>query len=147
VGNKKLIFRLGGIGFFVDLAFVVEVVEPIADLLDPGRSDLGQGIVAALQFRQTWIPVVDPALKLGLNPQGKVKERAAIVLRGQEGNWAIVVDQVAELSSDDELTFCDIPFLLKVTAMGYYSEIFLLKSEPFVVFEPERYYGALAVSA
>lgn len=147
MGNKKLIFRLGGIGFFVDLFFVAEVVDPIAGLLDPRRSDIGQGIIAALQFRKTWIPLVDPALKLGLNPQEKVAERAAIVLRGPEGNWAIVVDQVAELSSDDELKLCDIPFLLKVTAMNFYTKIFLIKDEPFVVFEPERYYRSFASPA
>ncbi|MCW8859500.1 MAG: chemotaxis protein CheW [Deltaproteobacteria bacterium] len=140
--NKNLIFRLGGIGFLLDLDHVVEVVEQIAEILDPSRSDIGRGIVSALKFRKTWIPVVDPALKLGLISSVKIKEKTALVLQGIEGNWAILVDQVVELSSGEHLRLCDTPFLLKVSAMGCYSELLLLNNEPLVVFEPERHYGS-----
>ncbi|MBN1957991.1 MAG: chemotaxis protein CheW [Desulfuromonadales bacterium] len=145
--NKKLIFQLGRIGFLLDLTHVVEVVDPVQGLFDPGRSDIAQGIVAALRFRQTWIPAVDPALKLGLSAQKKIVARAAIVLHGHEGNWAVLADSVTELSFADQLIPCDIPFLLKVSAMGYYSQVFLLNNEPWVVFDPEDYYGASAQSA
>ena len=145
VGNRKLIFRLGGMGFLLGLADVVEVVEQIAEILDPGRSDIGRGIVSALQFRQTWIPVVDPALKLDIYSAVKLKDKVAVILRGSEGNWALLVDQVEELSAVENFQPCEIPFLLKVATMGFYSQIKLLHNEPMIVFEPERYYGSAAV--
>ncbi|RLB73610.1 MAG: hypothetical protein DRH06_00840 [Deltaproteobacteria bacterium] len=145
LGNRKLIFRLGEIRFLLDLADVVEVVDQIADALDPSRSDIGQGIISALQFRHTWIPVVDPTLKLDIFSTVKLKEKIAVILRGTEGNWALLVDQVDELSGAENFQPCVIPFLLKVSAMGFYSQIRLLHNEPMIVFEPERYYGSTAV--
>ncbi len=145
IGHRKLIFRLGGIGFLLDLAEVVEVVEQITDALDPSRSDIGRGIVSALQFRQTWIPVVDPALKLDISSTVDLKKKTAVILRGTEGNWALLVDQVDKLSASENFQPCAIPFLLKVAALGFYSQIQLLHDEPMIVFEPERYYGSAAV--
>ncbi len=146
VGHSKLIFRLGGIGFLLELADVVEVVDQIAAALNPGRSDLGQGIVSALLFRQTWIPAVDPTLKLDIVSEIQLKDKVAIILSGSEGNWALLVDQIEELSSADNFQSCEIPFLLKVSSMGFYSQIQLLHHEPMIVFEPERYYGSTSVS-
>ena len=146
VGDRKLIFRLGGMGFLLDLSEVVEVVTQITDSLDPGRSDIGQGIVSALQFRQTWIPVVDPALKLDVFSPVKLRDKTAVILRGTEGNWALLVDQVDKLMAADNFQSCEIPSLLKVAAMGFYSQIQLLHNEPMIVFEPERYYGSAVVS-
>ena len=145
VGDRKLVFRLGGVGFLLELADVVEVVNHVAEDFDPSRSIIGQGIVSALQFRQTWIPAIDPALKLDIFSVVKLKDKVAVVLRGSEGNWALLVDQVEELSAVDNFQPCGIPFLLKVAAMGFYSQIKLLDDEPMIVFEPERYYGSATV--
>jgi len=142
VSHRKLVFRLGRIGFLLELTDVVEVVDPIAKILDPGRSDISRGIISALQFRQTWIPAVDPALILDIPSATKLQEKIAVILRGSEGNWALLVDRIDELSVAENLQSCEIPFLLKVSAMGYYSQVKLLNQEPMVVFEPERYYGS-----
>ena len=144
VGSKKLIFRLGKTGFLLELGEVVEVVEHIAGALDSSRSDIGRGIVSALQFRQTWIPVVDPALKLDICSEVKLQDKIAVILRGSEGNWALLVDRVDELSATENFQTCEIPFLLRVAAMSFYSQIKLLDNEPMIVFEPERYYGSTA---
>ncbi|MEA3361822.1 MAG: chemotaxis protein CheW [Thermodesulfobacteriota bacterium] len=146
VDGKKLIFRLGKTGLLLELDEVVEVVEQIAGRLDSSRSDIGRGIVSALQFRQTWIPAVDPALKLDIFSEIMLKDKKAVILRGSEGNWALLVDQVDDLSAAEDFQSCEIPFLLKVSAMGFYSQIKLLHNEPMIVFEPERYYGSTAVS-
>lgn len=140
-GCQWLVFRLGGVGFLLAIESVVEIVDEIEDGLDPEGSDLRRGIVAALFFRRTWIPAVDPALKLGLACASKIKNRVAIVLRGEEGNWAILADQVRDLPVDAVLDWCEVPFLLKVSSCDYYSELVLLNHEPLVVFPPDRYYG------
>lgn len=143
VNNRKLIFRLGEIGFLLDLADVVEIVDQIADALDPSRSDIGRGIVSALLFRQTWIPVVDPTLKLDIFSTVKLKEKTVVVLQSTEGNWALLVDRVNKLSAAEDFQPGEIPLLLKVATLGFYSQIKLLDNEPMIVFEPERYYGSV----
>lgn len=139
---KKLIFRLGEIGFYLDLNYVVEIVDQVGRRLDASRSDIGRSIVAAFRFRRTWIPGVDPALKFGLSSSVRIRDRVAIVLKGPEGNWAIFVDQVEELSAE-ELIPCEIPFLLKVSALDSYSELMLLNNEPYVGFDIERFYDTV----
>ena len=142
INGRKLIFRLGGVGFLLELTDVVEVVAQIGKNLDPGRSDMSQGIVSALQFRQTWIPAVDPALILEIPSAIKLQEKIAIILRSFEGNWTLLVDQVDKLPVADKMESCEVPFLLKASAMGFYSQIKLLNQEPMIVFEPEYYYGS-----
>ena len=142
VNERKLIFRLGKVGFLLTLTDVVEVVDEIAKKIDPGRSDMSQGIVSALQFRQTWIPAIDPALILDIPSATKLSEKKAIIVRSSEGNWALLVDRIDKLSAVEKMTPCEIPALLKVTAMGFYSQIMLLNQEPMIVFEPEFYYGS-----
>ncbi len=125
---------------------VVEVIDQSDGRLDPNRSDISRGIVTALFFRNTWIPVVDPALRLDLTSAAKIQDRAIIVLRGPEGNWGLLVDEVVELSKQAELVSCEIPFLLRISAHDSYSELMLLHNEPVVVFEPELYYGSIPVA-
>lgn len=143
--NKKLIFRLGGIVFYLDLNYVVEIVDPVGHRLDASRSDIGRSIVAAFHFRRTWIPGVDPALRFGLSSSVRINDRVAIVLKGPEGNWAILVDQVEEVSAE-ELIPCEIPFLLKVSALDSYSELTLLNNEPCVGFDIERFHDTVPES-
>lgn len=145
--DKKLIFRLGEIRFFLDLGFVVEVVDSIEKRLDAGRSDIAKAIVSAFCFRQTWIPAVDPGLRFGLTSTVKIKDRIAVVLKGPEGNWAILVDQIEELSVADQLIYCEVPFLLKISALGRYSTLMLHNDQPCVGFDIEQFYDTVPESA
>lgn len=147
VGNRVLVFRLGGIGFILDLRSVVEVRGAVSVQLDVSRSDINQGIVAAMAFRGAWLPVVDPATKLGIPALVRMKDRVAVVLNSLEGSWAILVDAVDELSAEDSFASCDIPFLLKASACSGYSQLKLRNAEPFVVFDPELFYGSPAMQA
>ena len=143
VHRRALIFRLGEVLFLLELAHVVEVVGAAEKTLDSSRSDIRHGIVSALRFRNTWIPVVDPTLKLDIGSTVHMDAKVAIVLLGSEGNWALLVDAVSELSQVGNFKPCEIPFLLKVSATGFYSRVELLNDQPVVVFEPEQYYGSL----
>ena len=139
---RKLIFRLGETGFLLDLARVVEICEQLTDNFNPSQADLGQGIVGALLFRKTQVPVVDPALHLKTHSELAITEKSALILSGSEGNWALLVDRVEELVAEDKLQTCSIPPLLKIAVAGYYKQVSLLAGEPLIHFEPEPYYGA-----
>ena len=143
--RRTLIFRLGDISFLLDLSQVVEVVEQTTKRLDPARSDISHGIVSALWFRKTWIPVVDPALRLNISTTVRMEDKTMIVLRGSEGNWAILVDRISDVSQVENFKPCGIPFLLRVSATGFYSQVKLFNNRPVVVFEPEKYYGSTVV--
>lgn len=145
--EKQLIFRLGGVGFVLRLDHVVEIIESVAGRLDSARSDISRAIVCALHFRNTWIPVVDPALKLGLHPSQPLSQRTALVLEGSEGSWAILVDRTVSMVPSEKLQPCKIPLLLKVQAVGCYSQVKLLNNEPLVVFHAANFYGTPVVAA
>jgi chemotaxis signal transduction protein len=141
--EKQLVFRLGGVGFLLKLDHVVEIVDSVAGRIDPARSDISRAIVCALYFRSTWIPIVDPALKMNLQPSLPLPQRTAVVLQGNEGGWAILVDQMVRLVPAAKLQPCELPQLLKVQAVGCYSQVKLLNNEPLVVFETDNFYGTI----
>lgn len=143
--SRKLIFRLGKTGFLLDLDWVVEICEQFAGQFDASRTDLDQGIVGSFYFRQTNIPVVDPCLHLNSQSELAITEKTALILRGGEGNWTLLVDRVEEILPATMFQSCEIPPLLKKSITGYYSEISLLMNEPMINFEPEQYYGAAPV--
>ena len=139
---RKLIFRLGETGFLLDLDRVVEICEQLTEHFNPSQADMGQGIVGALSFRQTQVPVVDPALHLKTHSELAITEKKALILKGAEGNWALLVDRVEEIIPTDKLQPCIIPPLLKIAVDGYYSQISLLADEPMIHFDPEPYDGS-----
>jgi len=138
---KRLVFTLAGIRFVIDLDHVVEVLEQLSGRLDSQRSDLRHGIVAALTFRHTAIPLIDPTLMLGLVSAIPFAERSALVLRSSEGNWALLVDRVEGLAAAESFNKAAIPPLLKASADFANIEVMLAEGVPFVIFEPERFYG------
>ncbi|MBW6509370.1 MAG: chemotaxis protein CheW [Desulfuromonadales bacterium] len=139
--GKRLIFTLAGIRFVLDLDHVVEVLEQLAGRLDSRRSDLRKGIVGALDFRHTVIPLIDPTLMLGLVSAAHIFQRSVLVLCGSEGNWAVLVDRVEGLAPADSFRRAIIPPLFQ-SAPGFAgAEVVLAEDAPLMVFEPERFYG------
>lgn len=139
---RNLIVRIGGVGCLLDLTLVVEIREQIAGFFDFSYSDPELGIVGALNFRQTRIPVVDPCLRLDLNSTTSIEKKIALVLKSSEGNWALLVDRVEGISPADCFIACEIPPLLKTTTQEFYAKLELYRQEPMIVLEPERFYGS-----
>ena len=143
--SKKLIFRLGKIGFVLELSAVVEIVEHLAEDLDSSCSDLGRGIVSALSFRQALIPVIDPTIKLNIISPLNLKNKIAIVLWSSEGNWALVVDKIEKMVNANSFQACEVPHLLRIATTGFFYQVNLFAGEPLVVFDPDSYYGAALI--
>jgi len=139
--GKMLIFVLAGVRFVLDLDHVVEVLEQLSGRLDMQHSDLRQGIVAALEFRHTAIPVIDPTLHLGLISDIGLSQRSTLVLRSSEGNWAILVDRVEGLAPTTLFSRAHVPALLRATPDYADIQVLLVEDAPLMVFEPERFYG------
>ena len=139
-------FRISDIGCLLDLSWVVEVVDRVADLLQIQPCDPNLGIIGALPFRQTRIPVVDPTRHLRLNSGNSIEDKVALVLKSSEGNWALLVDRVEDICPEEQLQHCDVPPLLKAGPSGYFPDILLRRNEPLMVIEPERLYGSLVTA-
>ena len=119
--GSKLIFYLGETGFLLDLGWVVEVCEQFTASFDGGLADLPRGIVGALGFRMSQIPVVDPALGLGIQSSVVLAEKVALVLRGEEGDWALLVDRIGEIVPAAKFSSCEIPPTIET---GYSGSLF-----------------------
>jgi len=142
--ERYLQVRIGKVGCLLELTVVVEILEQIGSLLDFTRSDLDQGIIAALTFRQTRIPLINPELFLDIDSPRPSREKTALVLRSSEGNWGLLVDAVVGVCSDEQLQPVSLPALCRVAAMNYYTQVRLYQNEPYVVLEPSRFYGPAA---
>ena len=143
---RKLIFRLGKTGFLLPLDCLVEVCEQIAAAFEPAPADRQRGIIGALRFRQTQIPVIDPKLQLGIKGESGVVNKTALIIKGAEGNWALLVDQVGELVSAEKLQPIEIPPLLRTAVAGSYSQVSLLQNEPLVHFDPDLFSARVMVN-
>ncbi len=144
---RKLVFRLGEVGFSIDLGAVVEIREQFDEVVDSSRSELTLGIVGSFSFRQTSIPAVDPTIKLGLMSKVTLADKIALVLKSPEGNWALLVDQIEEIGSHEQFISCEIPPLLKSASLNYYTQLELCRNNLLVVFEPEMFYGLVGAVA
>jgi len=138
---RNLVTRIGGVGCLLDLDWVVEIRDEIAELLDFRHAEPNHGIIAAFNFRQTWIPAIDPALFLGLDSDVAFKNKTALILKGFEGNWALMVDQMLGIPPGERIAPCEMPPLLRTATRGFYSRLGLFHGEPMVVLEPELFYG------
>ncbi len=147
VGQRFLVFGIGQVCFLLDFSWVVEVLGPVGELLDFNHSDLSNNIVAAIEFRKTLIPVLDPAVILGVGAFKKIREKSVLIVRGSEGNWALAVDSVDELTDHETLLPCTVPDLLKPFIRGFYSDLRLIDGRPYVLFDPENFYGVAQVMA
>ncbi len=143
IEQRSLIFHIGEVGFLLGYHYIVEVLGSVGDAFDYNRSDLRNNIVAAIEFRNTLIPVFDPGGLLDITSAGKIREKTVIVLRSTEGNWALAVDKIDELTARERFLPCAIPALLKPFVGGFYSQIRLIEEKPYVVFDPENFYGAV----
>jgi chemotaxis signal transduction protein len=143
VDDRFLVFRLGEYGFVLALDNVVEVVDHVIDKFDFKKKDPVFGIVAAFEFRQTLIPVVDPALRLGIKSPAGFEQKHVVVLQGSEGCWALLIDAIEELTSERNLQVCKLtPLLQKMTNLLLCNRLKMFKNEPLIVFSPEHFYGS-----
>jgi len=129
VNSRRLLFRIGAVGFWVGLRDLVEILEQVSDQLDPSRGDEKLSICGALPFRQTLIPVVDLRRRLGLRSDAA---DTVLVLNSTEGKWALSVDSVEGFHSDREMIDLPLPRLLKAPGWRCFERVGLLAGVPFL---------------
>lgn len=127
--SRRLLFRIGEVGFSINLEELVEVCEQVAGRIDPSRVDPERHVIGALPFRRTLIPVVDLAQRLAIDLN---KPAAALVLSSSEGNWALPVSQVLGFVSAAEVTDQNLPRLLQADGWRCFDQLCLYDGQPYL---------------
>lgn len=128
-GARRLLFRIGEVGFSLALENLVEICEQVAGRIDLSRTDAVSQVMGSLPFRRTQIPVVDLAARLELELE---VPDTVLVLSSKEGNWALPVSEVLGFVTADDLVDRALPRLLLSEGWRCFSHAGLLNGRPFL---------------
>ncbi len=136
--SRRLLFRIGTVGFYVDLGALVEIREQVTEQVDYGQVDPQLSVTGALAFRRTMIPVIDLSERLGLE-SGLTD--TALVLHSSEGNWALLVDRVEGFCSVPEMVDHPLPQLLQAPGWRCFHQLAIFNGAPFLRLELSSCYA------
>lgn len=132
-GGKKVVFRIAGVGFSLDVDTLVEIRE-FADIdLDISAADPERDILGQIAFRDETIPLVDIRRIVGLPP---ADDPVVVIVFGTDGAWAFAIETIVGIAQASEFQACDVPALLLPGSQRLFSTLDIWRSEPLVSFEP-----------
>jgi chemotaxis signal transduction protein len=136
--SRRLLFRIGKIGFCLYLNDLVEIRDQAESLIDYTQGDHPRFILGALNSRQARIPVVDLAGRLGLEPPvaGNV-----LILSSREGNWALLADRVEGFCAAMDMKDLLLPQLLRAEGWRCFQQVSMYQGEPFLCLDLPACYG------
>jgi len=126
---RRLLFRIGAMGFCLNLNELVEIREQVAGRIDCTQSDHQLSIIGALSFRQTMVPVVDLTRRLGISSDAP---DIVLLLNSRAGNWGLLVDRVEGFFPSAEMIDRPVPCLLQADGWRCFNQIALHAEEPFL---------------
>jgi chemotaxis signal transduction protein len=135
MSDKRLVFRIAGVGFALSLEDLVEIREAGAGVLDRSAADPEMALLGLLDYRDEAIHAINIRQKIGL-PAPESFETAYVVVNGSEGVWAMPVDKVEGIFPAEEFRTLEVPLLLRINAELPYQSIQVWRSEPLVSCEP-----------
>jgi len=135
MADKKLVFRIAGVGFALSLEFLVEIREAGAGLLDRSAADPEIGLLGLLAYRDEAIHAINVRQKVGL-PAPESFEEAYIVVNGSDSVWALPVDKVEGIFPAEDFETHEVPLLLGMHGSLPFQSLLLWRSEPLINFEP-----------
>jgi chemotaxis signal transduction protein len=136
MSDKRLVFRIAGVGFALSLEDLIEIREAGAGVLDRSAADPENGLLGLLDYRDEAIQAINVRQKVGL-PAPESFEVAYIVVNGTDGAWAMPVDKVEGIFPVDEFKVYEVPLLLRVNSELPYQTLQVWRSEPLVSCEPQ----------
>jgi len=136
MSDKRLVFRIAGVGFALSLEDLVEIREAGPGVLDRSAADPENGLLGLLDYRDEAIHAVNVRQKVGL-PAPESFEVAYIVVNGTDGAWAMPVDKVEGIFPVEEFKVYEVPLLLRVNSELPYQTLQVWRSEPLVSCEPQ----------
>jgi chemotaxis signal transduction protein len=135
MSDKRLVFRIAGVGFVLSLENLVEIRESGAGVLDRSAADPEVGLLGLIEFRDEAIHAINIRQKLDL-PAPDDFEPAYVVVNGSDGAWAMPVDRIEGIFPAEEFSVIEVPLLLRMNAELPYQTLHVWKDEPLVSCEP-----------
>ena len=135
ISNKRLVFRIAGVGFAMSLEDLVEIREAGAGVLDRSAADPEVGLLGLLSYRDEAVHAINLRQRIGL-PAPESFETAYIVVNGSDSVWALPVDKVEGIFPTEEFTTHEVPLLLRMNGTLPYQVLQVWRSEPLINFEP-----------
>lgn len=131
-GGMKLVFRLDGIGFCIDVAALMEVKECLIDCLDRDKEDSRQGVLGQVPFRGDLIPLYDPRFTFEFVARPLPEQFKIMVLTVQQALFAVAVEEVEGIFPATQLQPVELPTLLREPDRQPYKGLELWQGEPLV---------------
>ena len=116
---RRLLFRIGTVGFCLNLDELVEIREQVDQQLS---------VVGALSFRQTMIPVIDLAKRLDIP---SVSPNIVLVVNSREGSWGLLVGRVEGFYPVTEMIDRPVPCLLQAEGWRCFDQVILYAGLPY----------------
>ena len=136
IADKRIVFRIAGVGFVLSLEDLVEIREAGAGVLDRSAADPEIGLLGLLSYRDEAIHAINVRQIIGL-PAPESYETAYVVVNGSDGVWSFPVDKVEGIFSVEEFEIYEVPLLLRMNSSLPYQTLQVWRSEPLVSFEPQ----------
>lgn len=133
VGNKRLVFRLSGIGFSLAIDDLLEIVEAGEGVLDETSADASLGLLGLLPFRDEAICLHDVPAQFAL-PLDSAPS-AYLVVVGTDGAWALPVAKIEGIFPEDEFCALALPALLTAAPLPF-AALDQWREEPLIRFDP-----------
>lgn len=134
-GGKKVVFRIAGVGFSLEVDTLVEIREADDAQIDRSSADHERGLLGMVSFREDAIQLWDVRQLFGL--PAAVADPVLILVFGSDGAWAFPIETVVGVALSTEFVNCDVPALLQVNSRQSFTSIDVWRNEPLVCFEPD----------
>lgn len=134
---RRLLFRIGPIGFYLGLNQLIEIREQISEQIDFSQIDDHLSVVGALPFRQTLIPVVDVSRRLAIETSD---QDTVLVLSSRDGNWGLLVDRIEGFYASAEMADLPLPQMLMADGWRCFDRVALYAGIPYLRLEPTECY-------
>ncbi len=127
--SRRLLFRIGTVGFCINLNELIEIREQITERIDFEQGNQPQSVIGTVSFRGGQIPVVSLAERLGISP---VAQDVALVLHSSEETWALLVDRVEGFGSVSAMIDRPVPTLLRAEGWRCFEQITIYAGATFL---------------
>ena len=132
-GGKKVVFRVAGVGFSLQVSALMEIRESSGVDIDRTVADPQRCLLGTIPYRDDAIDLVDIRSILGLSSSGR--DSVLVVVLGTDGVWAFPAEKIEGVAPAAEFRSCDTPALLQ-GGRNLFMKIDIWRQEPLVCFNP-----------
>ncbi|KRQ86001.1 Chemotaxis protein CheW [Caloramator mitchellensis] len=133
--NKIVIFKLDNEEFAADISQVERILSYIEPTKIPESPDYVLGVI---NYQNNIIPIIDLRKRFGLPNRDETKDKKIIVVRFENKNIGLVVDNVSEVLDIDTKNMEESPDLIRGKENKYLSNIIKLQNRIIMMINTEK---------